>query len=193
MLTAGETSHDQNDPDQIFMRMALEQAEQAFDKGEVPVGAIAVYRGKVIGRAHNQKETHGDPTAHAEILALQEAALARGGWRLPGVTLYCTLEPCAMCAGAMIQARLPHLVYSIDDPKAGACGSVIDLLHHPQLNHHVQVRKGVLEAEARALLNAFFLSLRDGAIPRFSEAWKQRQLASNSEFGLEAKGEGCNE
>ncbi len=159
------------------MRLALEQARRAFDKGEIPVGAVAVHQNRVIGRGHNCKESSPDPTAHAEILALRQAAGALGGWRLLDVTLYCTLEPCPMCAGAMIQARLPRLVYAIDDPKTGAAGSVMALLQHPRLNHHVEVTRGVLASEAAALLAEFFQGLRNGAIPRRSAAWKRRQLA----------------
>jgi len=163
------------------MRQALVEARLAFEEGEIPVGAIAVYRDQIIGRGHNRKEGERDPTAHAEMLALREAAHARGGWRLPRVTLYCTMEPCPMCAGAMVLARVPRLVYAVDDAKAGASGSVIDLLRHPQLNHHVQVTRGVLADEAKALLADFFRALRDGTIPRFSDNWRQRRLAENAE------------
>ncbi len=152
------------------MSLALAEARRAFAKGEVPVGAVAVYQGEVIGRGHNEKETRRDPTAHAEIIALREAARVRGGWRLFGVTLYCTMEPCPMCAGAMVQARLPRLVYAVDDPKAGAAGSVIDILDHPRLNHRVLVTRGVLAEQVQELLAAFFKGLRDGSIPRYSAA-----------------------
>ncbi len=167
--------------DAAWMRLALQEARLAFDKGEIPVGAVAVYEGQVIGRGHNVKETRRDPTAHAEMIALRQAARARGGWRLLDVTLYCTLEPCPMCAGAMVQARLPRLVYAVDDPKAGAAGSVIDLLRHPQLNHQVEVTCGVLAAEVAALMEAFFQGLRDGAIPRHSDDWKRRKLAKSED------------
>jgi tRNA(adenine34) deaminase len=163
------------------MYQALCEARLALEKGEIPVGAVAVCRGQIIGRGHNQKETMRDPTAHAEMLALREAASARNGWRLMGVTLYCTMEPCPMCAGAMVQARLARLVYGIDDPKAGAAGSVVDLVQHPQLNHHIEIRRGVMAVEAEALLQEFFRGLRDGSIPRFSEGWKQRKLAEKRE------------
>ncbi len=160
-----------------WLREALAGARLALAAGDVPVGAVAVCEGRVVGRGHNRKEATRDPTAHAEMLTLQEAARTLGGWRLPAVTLYCTLEPCPMCAGAMIQARLPRLVYAVDDPKWGAAGSVIDLLQHAQLNHRVQVVKGLLTAEAEALLRAFFEGLRDGRIPRQSAAWQQRRVA----------------
>lgn len=168
--------------DEPFMRLALEEARQAFEKGEVPVGAVAVHQGQVIGRGHNCKETQRDPTAHAEMLALREAARARGGWRLEDVTLYCTMEPCPMCAGAMLQARLLRLVYAVDDPKAGAAGSVIELLQHPPFNHQVSVTRGVLAGAVQDLLADFFAGLRQGRISRPSEAWKQR-LAKNAEPG----------
>lgn len=167
--------------DQAFMRQALAEARLALACGEVPVGAVAVCCGHVIARGHNRKETDKDPTAHAEMIALRAAAQALGGWRLVGVTLYCTLEPCAMCAGAMVQVRLPRLVYAVDDHKAGAAGSVYDLLSDPQANHQVLVRRGVLEAEAQDLLAAFFQGLRDGSIPRFPTAWRERRLAENQD------------
>lgn len=161
------------------MQQALAEARLALSEGEIPVGAVAVYQDRIIGRGHNCKETAHDPTAHAEMMALREAASVRGGWRLLGVTLYSTLEPCPMCAGAMVQARLPRLVYGAEDNKAGAAGSVMDLLQHPLLNHRVSVTRGVLAAESEQLLSAFFAGLRDGAIPRYSENWRQRQLAEN--------------
>lgn len=147
-----------------WMREALAEAELALETGDVPVGAVAVRDGRIVGRGHNRKEAGRDPTAHAEMLALQEAARTLGGWRLPGVTLYCTLEPCPMCAGAMVQARLPRLVYAVDDPKLGAAGSVVNLLQHERLNHRVKVVSGILAQEAQELLQGFFESLRDGSI-----------------------------
>ncbi len=147
-----------------WMREALAEAELALETGDVPVGAVAVRDGRIVGRGHNRKEAGRDPTAHAEMLALQEAARTLGGWRLPGVTLYCTLEPCPMCAGAMIQARLPRLVYAVDDPKSGAAGSVVNLLQHERLNHRVKVVSGILAQEAQELLQGFFEGLRDGSI-----------------------------
>ena len=148
--------------DAAWMREALAEAERALSHGDVPVGAVAVRDGVIIGRGHNRKEVDADPTAHAEMLALQEAARALGGWRLVGVTLYCTLEPCPMCAGAMISARLPRLVYGADDPKLGAAGSVVELLRDPRLNHRVMVIRGVLAEESQALLERFFARLRGG-------------------------------
>jgi tRNA(adenine34) deaminase len=146
--------------DTAWMRIALDEAARAEAHGDVPVGAIAVLDGIIIGRGHNCRELDRDPTAHAEMLALREAARAVHHWRLDGVTLYCTLEPCAMCAGAMVLARLPRLVYATPDPKAGAGGSVMDLLNHPHLNHKIQVESGVLRDDAAALLVGFFAKLR---------------------------------
>lgn len=148
--------------DAAWMREALAEAERALAHGDVPVGAVAVRDGAIVGRGHNCKEAAGDPTAHAEMIALREATRTLGGWRLVGVTLYCTLEPCPMCAGAMVSARLPRLVYGADDPKAGAAGSVVELLRDPRLNHQVAVTRGVLAGEAQALLERFFTGLRGG-------------------------------
>lgn len=142
------------------MRAALEDAARAAYHGDVPVGAVAVYEGHIIGRGRNRREIDHDPTAHAEMIALREASRTINHWRLDGVTLYCTLEPCAMCAGAMVLARLPRLVYATPDPKAGAAGSVLDILNHPTLNHKVQVESGLYAAEAAALLVGFFRKLR---------------------------------
>lgn len=146
--------------DAAWMRLALEEAALAETHGDVPVGAVAVLNGVVIGRGRNRRELDRDPTAHAEIVALREASQHLKHWRLDGVTLYCTLEPCAMCAGAMVLARLPRLVYATADPKAGAGGSIMNLLNHPQLNHKVQAESGVLREEAAALLVGFFAKLR---------------------------------
>ena len=146
--------------DAAWMRLALEEAALAPLHADVPVGAVAVFDGRVIGRGRNRREIDRDPTAHAEMVALREASRALHHWRLDGVTLYCTLEPCAMCAAAMVLARLPRLVFGADDPKAGAGGSVMDILNHPRLNHHVSVDKGVLVEECAALLVEFFARLR---------------------------------
>lgn len=146
--------------DLMWMREALAEARQAAEHGDVPVGAIAVREGQIVGRGHNRREQAADPTAHAELLAMRAAAQTLGGWRLVGVTLYCTLEPCAMCAGAMVNARLPHVVWAANDPKAGAGGSVLELLNHERLNHRVTVTRGVLAAESAEMLRAFFADLR---------------------------------
>lgn len=146
--------------DAVWIKLALEEAALALLHDDVPVGALAVLNGEVIGRGHNRREADHDPSAHAEMIALREASQKIGYWRLDGVTLYTTLEPCAMCAGAMVLARLPRLVYATVDPKAGAAGSVMDILNHPHLNHHVSVSGGILADEAAALLVAFFARLR---------------------------------
>ena len=154
--------------DTYFMGEALAEAVKAGAVGDIPVGAVAVHNGQIIARGHNQKEAGKDPTAHAEMHVIREAARVLGGWRLSGVTLYCTLEPCPMCAGAMVQARLTKLVYAVDDPKAGAAGSVVDLLRNPQFNHQVDVRTGVLRSEVTDVLDDFFTALREGRVPRWS-------------------------
>jgi tRNA(adenine34) deaminase len=142
------------------MRLALDEAAKALQYGDVPIGAIAVLDGQIIGRGHNRREADKDPTAHAEMIAIRQAAAAIGHWRLDGVTLYCTLEPCSMCAGAMVLARLPRLVYAAIDPKAGAAGSIVDLLRHSRLNHRVDVEGGLLADEAAEQIRAFFRGLR---------------------------------
>jgi tRNA(adenine34) deaminase len=146
--------------DYDYMRLALAEAEKALTSHDVPIGAVAVSNGAVIGRGYNRREADHDPTAHAEMIALREAAQHLGHWRLDGVTLYCTLEPCTMCGGAMVLARLPRLVYAAVDPKAGAAGSIIDVLRHPQLNHRVEVMGGLLADEAMQQLQVFFRGLR---------------------------------
>ncbi len=148
------------DKDEVWMQIALAQARQAMDQDEVPVGAIAVYQGRVIGSGFNRKEELRDPTAHAEMMALREAAVFLQNWRLLDVTLYCTLEPCPMCAGAMIQARLPRLVYGARDTRFGADGSIVEVLSAKGFNHHVAVTSAVLETEAADLLQQFFRMLR---------------------------------
>jgi tRNA(adenine34) deaminase len=143
------------------MRLALEEAQQALATGDVPIGAVAVFADTIIGRGRNRREADHDPTAHAEVIALRQASAHLGHWRLEDVTLYCTLEPCAMCAGAMVLARLPRLVYAATDPKAGMAGSIINLLDYPPLNHIVMITSGVLADEASALLRDFFHQLRE--------------------------------
>jgi len=144
------------------MDAALEQARLAAQGGEVPIGAVVVYNGVIIAHAQNCLIRHVDPTAHAEMLALRTAAKAVSNYRLTGCTLYVTLEPCAMCAGAMIHARLNRLVYGASDPKTGACGSVLSVLNHPQLNHQMQVEQGIGAEESAELLRAFFRERRHG-------------------------------
>ncbi len=139
-----------------YLRLAIEQAEAAERNGEVPVGAVIVHEREIIARGNNRVLRDSDPTAHAEIVALRGAGVALGNYRLEGCTLYTTLEPCAMCAGAIIHARLARLVYAASDPKAGACGSVLSVMNHPQLNHKVEVVSGVLAEECGAMLTNFF-------------------------------------
>jgi tRNA(adenine34) deaminase len=146
-----------------FMRLALEQAQHAWDLGEVPVGAVVVKDGVVIARGYNQPIGRHDPTAHAEIVALRAAAEALGNYRLPGCELYVTLEPCAMCSGAMMHARLARVVYGASDPKTGACGSVLNLFEQEQLNHHTDVVGGVMAGECGDMLKSFFAARRAAA------------------------------
>jgi tRNA(adenine34) deaminase len=145
-----------SDGDERFMRLALEHARRALEHGDVPVGAVVVHDGTVVGAGHNERERRRDPTAHAETIALREAAQRRRSWRLLDTVLYVTLEPCAMCAGAIVLARVPRVVYGAPDPKAGAAGSVLDVLAEPRLNHRPAVRGGVLAADCAALLTEFF-------------------------------------
>ena len=147
-------------PDERFMSRALEEAERALEHGDVPVGCAIVRDGEVLASAHNQREELADPTAHAEIVALRRAADAVGSWRLDGTVLYVTLEPCAMCAGAIVLARVPRVVFGAFDPKAGAAGSVLDVLSEPRLNHRPVVTSGVLGEASAELLRDFFASRR---------------------------------
>ena len=146
--------------DEYFMRLALREAEAALEHDDVPIGAVVVQGGEVIGAARNERELRGDPTAHAEILALREASRSVGGWRLLDTVIYVTLEPCAMCAGAIVLARLPRVVWAADDPKAGAAGSVMNVLAEPSLNHRPDAVGGLLADESAALLRSFFASRR---------------------------------
>ncbi len=142
------------------MRLALREAERAAEHDDVPIGAVIVHEGEVIGAAGNERELRSDPTAHAEVLAMREASRALGGWRLPSTVLYVTLEPCAMCAGAIVLARVPRVAYGASDPKAGAAGSVLDILGEPRLNHRPQVDGGLLATESAAMLESFFAARR---------------------------------
>jgi len=146
--------------DEAFIREALHEAEKAYALGEVPVGAVVVVDGEIVSRAHNLRETLKDATAHAEIIALREAARARGGWRLEDAVVYTTMEPCPMCAGALVQFRVRKVVYGVADPKAGAAGSIVNLLQEPRFNHQVEVEAGVLEEECREIVQRFFQELR---------------------------------
>ena len=154
------THTSKNSNDEFWMAEALAQAERAQAAGEVPVGAIVVSEGKIVGRGHNRVIQDADPTAHAEIVALREAASVLGNYRLGGCELFATIEPCAMCAGAIVHARLKSLVYGTHDPKAGAVRSVLCVLNHPQVNHKVEVRSGVLQERCAQLLKDFFRAKR---------------------------------
>src|SRR6266480_5369014 len=147
--------------DELWMEEALRAAQRAFEAGEVPVGAVVVCDGKIIGRGWNRNITDRDPTAHAEIIALREAGTAIGNHRLGDCELFATIEPCAMCAGAIVHARLKRLVYGADDPKAGAVHSVLQVLNHPQLNYQMEVSRGVLARRCADLLQSFFRQRRE--------------------------------
>jgi tRNA(adenine34) deaminase len=146
--------------DEYFMRLAMREAARALEHDDIPVGAVVVSDGEVIGAGHNERELRADPTAHAEMLALRAAARARGSWRVLDSVLYVTLEPCAMCAGAIVLARVPRVVFGTTDPKAGAAGSVLDILAEPRLNHRPEVQSGLLAQECGDMLRAFFASRR---------------------------------
>ena len=154
-MSAGAASHLE------AMGVAIERAREAEGHGDVPIGAAIFRDGELLAAAGNERELRRDPTAHAEVLAIRAAAAALGGWRLPETTLYVTLEPCAMCAGAIVLARVPTVVFGAPDPKAGAAGSVLDVLSEPALNHRPEVVSGVREEECAALLREFFASRRD--------------------------------
>ena len=146
--------------DDYFMRLALREAERALEHEDVPIGAVLVRDGELVAGAHNERELRQDPTAHAEVIALREASRALGSWRLLDSVLYVTLEPCAMCAGAIVLARVPRVVFGATDPKAGACGSVMDVLAEPRLNHRPVVAGGLLAPECGELITSFFASRR---------------------------------
>lgn len=146
--------------DEYYMRLALREATRALGHDDVPIGAVIVRHGEVIGAGHNERELRGDPTAHAEMIALREAARALGSWRVLESVMYVTLEPCAMCAGAIVLARVPRVVFGATDPKAGAAGSVLSVLDVPQLNHRPQVQSGLLADDSASLLRAFFADRR---------------------------------
>jgi tRNA(adenine34) deaminase len=142
--------------DERYVRLAIDQAAIAEANGDVPIGAVIVHQGVVIAKAYNEREQLKDPTAHAEIIALTQAAAALESWRLQGCTLYVTLEPCCMCAGALVLARIDRLVYGCDDPKAGACNSLYNIVQDPRLNHRIEVARGILAEDCSAQLRAFF-------------------------------------
>jgi tRNA(adenine34) deaminase len=147
-------------PDELWMEEALRSAQRALEAGEVPVGAVVVCEGRVIGRGFNRSITDSDPTGHAEIVALREAGSIIGNYRLEGCELFVTIEPCAMCAGALLHARIKRLVYGADDPRAGAVHSILQVINHPQLNHQMEVSAGVLAGRSAELLQSFFRNRR---------------------------------
>lgn len=142
--------------DELYMQMAITAAQIAEENGDVPIGTVIVYKNQIIGKAYNQREQLKDPTAHAEIIALTQAATALGGWRLNGCTMYVTLEPCPMCAGALVISRMDRLVYGCDDPKTGACKSLYNIVQDERLNHRLEVTSGVLACDCSKLLQDFF-------------------------------------
>jgi tRNA(adenine34) deaminase len=146
--------------DEYFMRLALREAARALEHDDVPIGAVVVQDGEVIGSGHNEREVRADPTAHAELIALCDAARSIGSWRILDAVMYVTLEPCAMCAGAIVLARLPRVVFGASDPKAGAAGSVLNVLEEPRLNHRPQVESGLLAEDCAEILRAFFAPRR---------------------------------
>ena len=146
--------------DEKYMKLAIKQAQKAFNLGEVPIGCVIVYEGKVIGRGYNRRNTDKNTLAHAEITAINKASKKIGDWRLEDCTLYVTLEPCQMCSGAIVQARIPKVVIGCDNPKAGCAGSILNILNHPAFNHQVDTVKGVLEEECSRMLKEFFSDLR---------------------------------
>lgn len=159
---------DLHDKDLHYMRLAIDEARLASARGEVPIAAILVGNDKILAQAHNFRELWQDPTAHAEMIAIREAATKLGTWRLTDTTLYVTLEPCTMCAGAIVLARIPRLVFAAPDPKAGACGSLFNITQDERLNHRVEVASRVLEPESQELLQSFFRSLRERNDQRIS-------------------------
>lgn len=147
--------------DKYWMRLALREAEKAFEQKEVPIGCLIIHENKIIGRGYNQREMLNDSTAHAEMIAISAACQQMGSWRLEDTAIYVTMEPCTMCAGAIVLSRIPRLIYGIDDPKAGACGTLYNIVQDNRLNHMVEVLGGVLADESRVLIQNFFRKLRE--------------------------------
>jgi tRNA(adenine34) deaminase len=147
--------------DKYWMRLALREAEKALEQKEVPVGCLVIHENKIIGRGYNQREMLNDSTAHAEMIAISAACQQMGSWRLENTTIYVTMEPCPMCAGAIVLSRIPRLVYGVEDPKAGACGTLYNIVQDSRLNHTVEVIGGVLESDSRQLIQNFFRKLRE--------------------------------
>lgn len=147
--------------DEYFMKLALKQAEMAYEIGEIPIGAIIVSDGKIVGKGYNRKETDKDATLHAEMIAIRQACKFLGGWRIPNSTMYVTLEPCSMCAGALVQARVNRLVIALKDEKTGACGSVVNIARNDKFNHKIDVEFGLCRCESYAIIRSFFDELRN--------------------------------
>ncbi|HZR63621.1 MAG TPA: tRNA adenosine(34) deaminase TadA [Terriglobales bacterium] len=160
MNTLAPAQNSVDGADELWMREALRAAQRALEGGEVPIGAVVIYEGKIVGRGFNRNLADSDPTAHAEIVALREAGTTLGNHRLSGCDLFVTIEPCAMCAGAIVHARIRRLVYGADDPKAGAVRSAMQVLNHPALNHRVEIRSGILAGKCAELLQEFFRARR---------------------------------
>ncbi|MBE5842041.1 MAG: tRNA adenosine(34) deaminase TadA [Butyrivibrio sp.] len=160
-LEARSRIKDQDQKDIKYMKAAIAQARKAYKLGEVPIGCVIVYEDKIIGRGYNRRNTDKTPLAHAEITAIKKAGKFMQDWRLEGCKLYVTLEPCQMCAGAIVQARIPEVIMAAENPKAGCAGSVMDILNNPDFNHQVEVKKGVLQEECSKMLKEFFLELRN--------------------------------
>ena len=186
IIAASRQEPNQETTDALFMGYALEEAAQAAALGEVPIGAVVVHDGAVIARAHNLRETEADPSAHAEFRAMIEASRALGRWRLTGCTVYVTLEPCLMCAGLMVNARIDRCVFGAYDPKGGALGTLYDVSHDERLNHAFAVSGGVREEECAAQLRAFFAALRE----RRRAAKKARREAKANATSLDGSSEG---
>ena len=164
-----------------YMREAVRQAKKAWKLGEVPIGCVIAYEGKIIGRGYNRRTTDGNVLAHAEIIAIRKACRAMGDWRLEGCTMYVTLEPCPMCAGAIVQARIPKVVIGCMNPKAGCAGSVLDLLHEEGFNHQVETEVGMLGEECSQMLKDFFRELREKKKERKKEQQKEQEKEQQSE------------
>ena len=184
-MEEGSEETEEREEDERFMRLALQEARRAADEGEVPIGAVVVCDGKVISSAHNRRELDHDPSAHAEFRAMTEAAQALGRWRLSGCTVYVTLEPCLMCAGLMVNARIDRCVYGAPDPKGGALGTLFDVSHDRRLNHEFAVTSGVLEDECASVLREFFQARR-AARKAEKRSSKQSGTSGSPDSGCQA-------
>ena len=179
-MTPADTHPDTSKTDELFMEEALRAAQRALEAGEVPVGAVVVCDGKIVGRGGNRNLTDSDPTAHAEIIALRQAGATLGNHRLEGCELFATIEPCAMCAGALVHARLKRLVYGADDPKAGAIRSVMQVLNHPSLNHRMEVRLAFWQVVAPKCCKVFLK--REANVKQLAHSWPKANDQANDRF-----------